>query len=460
MLTMISEPNALWIRVKDNLKELIPSPSYETFIKPVTLNCIDEDIFIFYLEVPDNIDLDIVNRYKIRLESIIKKQTGTAYKVITKHKSEYGNNNNQHLQVNTDVGNFGVSKMGPDSKAYDEYFIPSYTFDNFVEGSCNKVACAAAHAVAENPSQAYNPLYIYGKSGLGKTHLINAIGLYIQDTRPELNVIYVTSETFTNECTHAIKQNKMNDFKRKYRKADVLLIDDIQFLENKDTTQEEFFHTFNELYKYEKQIIISSDRPPQRLTKLDERLRSRFAWKMMADIQPADYETRIAILMKKAESKGIEITDDVYDVIKLVAESIKDNIRNLEGAFNRIISFSVLLNRNIDVQFANDILKDIVTSKSVLPTPEKIKQIVCNHFDIGLDEMDGAKRTNRIAYPRQIAMYISREITDYSLPKIGRCFGGRHYSTVIHAHEKIQKKLKTDDSLKEIVDLLIKKSKE
>ncbi|MDD7347339.1 MAG: chromosomal replication initiator protein DnaA [Clostridiales bacterium] len=457
MLIMISEPNTIWIRVKDNLKELIPAPSYETFIKPVTLNCIDEDIFIFYLEVPDNIDLDIVNRYRSRLESLIEKLTGKSYKVITKHKSEYSESDDKHSQDNINIGNVVVSK---NNNNYNGYFIPTYTFENFVEGSCNKIACAAAHAVAENPSQAYNPLYIYGKSGLGKTHLINAIGLYIQKTKPELNVIYVTSETFTNECTHAIKQNKMNEFKRKYRKADVLLIDDIQFLENKDTTQEEFFHTFNELYKYEKQIIISSDRPPQRLTKLDERLRSRFAWKMMADIQPADYETRIAILMKKAESKGINITDDVYDVIKLVAESIKDNIRNLEGAFNRIVSFSVLLNRDIDVEFAQDILKDIVTSKAATPTPEKIKQIVCNHFDITLDEMDGTKRTNRIAYPRQIAMYISREITDFSLPKIGQCFGGRHYSTVIHAHEKIQKNLKNDESLKEIIDLLIEKSKE
>ena len=457
MLTMISEPNTTWIRVKDNLKELIPAPSYETFIKPVTLNCIDEDIFIFYLEVPDNIDLDIVNRYRARLESLIEKLTGKSYKVITKHRSEYSESNDNNSQVKTNIGNVVVPKTTANNNGY---FIPTYTFENFVEGSCNKIACAAAHAVAENPSQAYNPLYIYGKSGLGKTHLINAIGLYILETKPELNVIYVTSETFTNECTHAIKQNKMNEFKRKYRKADVLLIDDIQFLENKDTTQEEFFHTFNELYKYEKQIIISSDRPPQRLTKLDERLRSRFAWKMMADIQPADYETRIAILMKKAESKGIDITDDVYEVIKLVAESIKDNIRNLEGAFNRIVSFSVLLNRNIDVEFAQDILKDIVTSKAATPTPEKIKQIVCNHFDINLDEMDGTKRTNRIAYPRQIAMYISREITDFSLPKIGQCFGGRHYSTVIHAHEKIQKNLKSDESLKEIVDLLIEKSKE
>lgn len=457
MLIMISEPNTIWIRVKDNLKELIPAPSYETFIKPVTLNCIDEDIFIFYLEVPDNIDLDIVNRYRSRLESLIEKLTGKSYKVITKHKSEYSESDDKHSQDNINIGNVVVSK---NNNNYNGYFIPTYTFENFVEGSCNKIACAAAHAVAENPSQAYNPLYIYGKSGLGKTHLINAIGLYIQKTKPELNVIYVTSETFTNECTHAIKQNKMNEFKRKYRKADVLLIDDIQFLENKDTTQEEFFHTFNELYKYEKQIIISSDRPPQRLTKLDERLRSRFAWKMMADIQPADYETRIAILMKKAESKGINITDDVYDVIKLVAESIKDNIRNLEGAFNRIVSFSVLLNRDIDVEFAQDILKDIVTSKAATPTPEKIKQIVCNHFDITLDEMDGTKRTNRIAYPRQIAMYISREITDFSLPKIGQCFGGRHYSTVIHAHEKIQKNLKNDESLKKIIDLLIEKSKE
>ncbi|XVG95906.1 chromosomal replication initiator protein DnaA [Eubacteriales bacterium KG127] len=457
---MITEPNSTWISVKNDIKDNIPAPSYETFIKPVTLNCIDNDIFIFYLEVPDNIDLDIVNRYKIRIETTIKSLTGQAYKVITKHKSDYTENSTISSQQYK-AGNISVEKkINPNFDNDFGYFIPSYTFDNFVEGSCNKLASAAAHAVAENPSEAYNPLYIYGKSGMGKTHLINAVGIYIKETRPELNVIYVTSETFTNECTQAIKQNKMNEFKRKYRKADVLIIDDIQFLENKDTTQEEFFHTFNDLYKYNKQIVISSDRPPQRLTKLDERLRSRFAWKMMTDIQPADYETRTAILMKKAESKGIDLTDDVYEVIKLIAQSIKDNIRNLEGAFNRIVSFSNLLNKKINVEFAKDIIKDIAISKVDTPTPDKIKQIVCNNFDISLNEMDSTKRTNKIAHPRQIAMYISREITDYSLPKIGQIFGGRHYSTVIHAHEKISKAIKTDESLKASIDILIEKIKE
>lgn len=335
-------------------------------------------------------------------------------------------------------------------------FNPRYTFDNFVVGNSNKYAHAAALAVAESPSEAYNPLFIYGGSGLGKTHLMNAIGIYLLENNENLNVLYVSSEMFTNEFIKALGENKTREFKNKYRNVDVLLIDDIQFLEGKDTMQEEFFHTFNALYDNNKQIVISSDREPIKLVKLEERLRSRFAWNLVADMQPADYETRVAILMKKAENSNIEIDDDLYEVICLIAEKIKDNVRELEGAFNRIVSFSSLMGEKIDKPFAKRILRDIMQNSSTSPTPEKIKTIVSRYFKIKVSDMESSKRTNSVAFPRQIAMYLCREVTDYSLPKIGNLFGGRHYTTVMHACDKISDEIKTNESVREIINHLKK----
>lgn len=438
--------NKVWSNIKEQMKLFTIKPSYDSFIKPVELISVDDDINIAYLAVPDKLNIDIVKRYTNKLQDYFFELTGEKYSIIMKYSNEYGDTDASKKKRETSIYNSPLINQ--------KIFIPEYTFENFVEGSCNKFAYAAAYAVAENPSEAYNPLYIYGGSGLGKTHLMNAIGIHLIENRPELNVLYVTAETFTNECTFAIKQNKMNDFKNKYRKLDVLLIDDIQFLENKESTQEEFFHTFNELHKLNKQIIISSDRAPNKLTKLDQRLTSRFAWKMMADIQPADYETRVAILMQKAENKNIEINDEVYEVIALIAEKIKDNIRELEGAFNRIVTFSLLLNRRITKKFARDILKDILKTGEVNPTPEKIKSVICRHYNITIEDLEGKKRTNNIAYPRQIAMYMCRNITDYSLPKIGEVFGDRHYSTVIHACDKIEKELKKNENLKDTIEML------
>ena len=265
---------------------------------------------------------------------------------------------------------------------------------------------------------------------------------------------------FTNELIKALGDNKTREFKSKYRKVDVLLIDDIQFLEGKETTQEEFFYTFNTLYESNKQIVISSDRPPNKLDRLEERLRQRFAWNMIADLTPADYETRVAILLKKAENANIEVDDDLYEVICLIAEKITDNIRELEGAFNRIISFSSLMNEKIDKNFASRILKDIIQNGGTSVTPEKIKTVVSRYFNIKVSDLESAKRTNQIAVPRQIAMYLCRNMTDYSLPKIGNLFGGRHYTTVMHACEKIQKSISANDDKKEIINKLKKEINE
>lgn len=347
-------------------------------------------------------------------------------------------------------------KIKPKKQLLDKekIFNPRFNFENFVVGNSNKYAHAAALAVAESPSEAYNPLFIYGGSGLGKTHLMHAIGIYLLENNPKLNVLYVSSEMFTNELIKALNTHKMNEFKSKYRKADVLLIDDIQFLEGKESTQEEFFHTFNSLYDSNKQIIISSDKAPNKLVNLEERLRSRFQWNLIADIQPADYETRVAILLKKAENMGINTDEnpEIYDVACMIAEKIKDNIRELEGALIRVVSFSQLLNEKLDKNFTKRTLKDIFSNVERTVTPEKIKKTVCKYYGIKITDIESSKKTNNIAFPRQIAMYLIREMTDYSLPKIGQFFGGKHYTTVLYACEKIDDELSMDKNLREVIE--------
>ena len=439
---------SIWNQVLNIIEENTTSISDNTWFKPLKINNIDKNVKIVYLETDEDFIIKVLkDRYLQLIESSFKTVTGEEYRVVIKNSSDYESSKEEAPQQPV--------LMDPKLRK-QKIFNPRYTFDNFVVGGSNKYAHAAALAVAESPSEAYNPLFIYGGSGLGKTHLMNAIGIYLLENNENLNVLYVSSEMFTNEFIKALGENKTREFKNKYRKVDVLLIDDIQFLEGKDTMQEEFFHTFNSLYDLNKQIVISSDRAPNKLDKLEERLRSRFMWNLIADLQPADYETRVAILMKKAENANIEMDDELYEVICLIAEKIKDNIRELEGAFNRIVSFSTLMEEKIDKTFAKRILKDIIQNNGTSPTPEKIKTIVSRYFKIKVSDMESSKRTSNIAFPRQIAMYLCRELTDYSLPKIGNLFGGRHYTTVMHACDKIQDEIKSNESVKEIIENLKK----
>ncbi|WP_340598356.1 chromosomal replication initiator protein DnaA, partial [Priestia megaterium] len=320
-----------------------------------------------------------------------------------------------------------------------------YTFDTFVIGSGNRFAHAASLAVAEAPAKAYNPLFIYGGVGLGKTHLMHAIGHYVLDHNPAAKVVYLSSEKFTNEFINSIRDNKAVEFRNKYRNVDVLLIDDIQFLAGKEQTQEEFFHTFNTLHEESKQIVISSDRPPKEIPTLEDRLRSRFEWGLITDITPPDLETRIAILRKKAKADGLVIPNEV---MLYIANQIDSNIRELEGALIRVVAYSSLINKDINADLAAEALKDIIpSSKPRVITIQDIQQIVGQEFNIKLDDFKAKKRTKSVAFPRQIAMYLSRELTDFSLPKIGEEFGGRDHTTVIHAHEKISKLVQTDTDL-------------
>lgn len=323
------------------------------------------------------------------------------------------------------------------------------TFDTFVIGSGNRFAHAASLAVAEAPAKAYNPLFIYGGVGLGKTHLMHAIGHYVLEHNPSAKVVYLSSEKFTNEFINSIRDNKTEEFRNKYRKVDVLLIDDIQFLAGKESTQEEFFHTFNTLHEESKQIVISSDRQPKEIPTLEDRLRSRFEWGLITDIAPPDLETRIAILRKKAIADKLTVPNEV---MLYIANQIDSNIRELEGALTRVVAYSSLVGETITPDVAARALKSIIQegAPSSLNIGD-IKRSVGEHYHIEIDEFASKKRTKTIAFPRQVAMYLSRELTDNSLPKIGDEFGGRDHTTVLHAHEKISSLLKEDILLQEDV---------
>jgi len=334
---------------------------------------------------------------------------------------------------------------------------PKYTFDTFVVGQSNRFAHAACLAVAELPAKAYNPLFIYGGVGLGKTHLMHAIGHYVLQHNPGAKVVYLSSEKFTNEFITAIQYNRTEDFRNKYRKVDVLLIDDIQFLAGKERIQEEFFHTFNALHEENKQIVISSDRPPREIPTLEDRLRSRFEWGLITDIHPPDLETRIAILRKKVKAENLDIPDDV---LLYIANQIDSNIRELEGALLRVVAYSAAHQRDIDLPLAVEALRDIVSpSKPRKITIADIQKVVGAHFGLRLEDLIGKKRTKNVAYPRQIAMYLARELTDASLPKIGSEFGGRDHTTVIHAHEKISRELQTNPELQALIQQLTEQLK-
>ena len=332
---------------------------------------------------------------------------------------------------------------------------PNYTFETFVIGNNNNLAHAASLAVAETPGEVYNPLFIYGGVGLGKTHLMQAIAHFIIKTKPELKVLYVTSETFTNELIDSVKNQKNSEFREKYRNIDVLLIDDIQFIIGKESTQEEFFHTFNALYQDRKQIVISSDRPPKEMETLSERLRTRFEMGLPVDIQIPTYETKMAILNKKAELGGYDIP---YEVKDYVATHIKSSIRELEGALTKLSAFAKLSSNPITVEFAEEALKDLISPDSRREiTPELIIDIVAEHFNIKSEDILSQKRSADIVYPRQIAMYLCRQMTTNTVQSLGKAFGNRDHTTILHGADKINKKVISDDNTKSTIDILIKK---
>lgn len=436
----------IWEKALEILKAELTEVSFNTWIKSIDpLNITDSSIT---LGVRNDFTKDILeNRYKDLIKNSIQAACNKSYSINFVIISEEATDTLQRVPPKRQslVVNDEMSAT----------LNPKYTFDSFVIGNSNRFAHAASLAVAESPAKAYNPLFIYGGVGLGKTHLMHAIGSYIKQANSKSKVVYVSSEKFTNELINSIKDDKNVEFRNKYRNVDVLLIDDIQFIAGKESTQEEFFHTFNALHDANKQIILSSDRPPKEIPTLEDRLRSRFEWGLIADIQPPDFETRIAILKKKADVENLNIPNEV---MVYIATQIKSNIRELEGALIRIVAYSSLTNKEISVDLASEALKDIISNKnSRQVTIGLIQDIVSSYYNLKVEDFKSARRTRNVAFPRQIAMYLSRKLTDTSLPKIGEEFGGRDHTTVIHAYEKISQNLKKDESLQTAVAELTKR---
>ncbi|HHU70035.1 MAG TPA: chromosomal replication initiator protein DnaA [Thermoanaerobacterales bacterium] len=436
-------------------REIDSSVSFNTWFKPSKLLAIKDDTVV--IETPSNFIKEMLESryYKLTKEifsEFLKKEVNIKFIKSPNNDSELIE------QIETiETVELNQDPIQTENETITTYLNPKYTFDTFVIGNSNRFAHAASLAVAESPAKAYNPLFIYGGVGLGKTHLMHAIGHYILNKNPDVKVLYVTSEKFTNELINSIRDYKNVYFRNRYRNIDVLLIDDIQFIAGKDRTQEEFFHTFNTLHESNKQIVISSDRPPKEIPTLEERLRSRFEWGLISDIQTPDLETRIAILKKKAELEGLSIPNDV---LLYIANQIDSNIRELEGALIRVMAYASLTNQNLSAELAEDALKDILPDSKPKPvTISLIQEIVSEFFNLKVEDLKGKRRTRDIVYPRQIAMYLSRELTDSSLPKIGEEFGGKDHTTVIHAYGKISDNLKEDPSLQSLVNELIDKIK-
>lgn len=452
---MDAQLNNLWEQALNIIKGEISEISFNTWIKSCTPISISDNIL--KLSVPNEFTKGILDtRYKDLLIQALKIVTSRKFKIEFYLESDLEEKENEEKQKEEKKENTNdVDGSIVVSDEMSATLNPKYTFQSFVIGNSNRFAHAASLAVAESPAKAYNPLFIYGGVGLGKTHLMHAIGHYILQENPKAKVVYVSSEKFTNELINAIKDDKNEEFRNKYRKVDVLLIDDIQFIAGKERTQEEFFHTFNALHEENKQIILSSDRPPKEIPTLEDRLRSRFEWGLIADIQPPDFETRMAILKKKADVEDLNVPNEV---MVYIATKIKSNIRELEGALIRIIAYSSLTNRDVSVDLASEALKDIISNKESAPvTVKTIQESVANYYNLRIEDLKSQRRTRNIAYPRQIAMYLSRKLTDMSLPKIGEEFGGRDHTTVIHAYEKISENLKTDEGLQSMINDITKK---
>ncbi|EJD77071.1 chromosomal replication initiator protein DnaA [Staphylococcus epidermidis] len=441
----------IWDKVLEIAQERISNTSYQTFIKDTQLYSLKNDEAIILVSLPFNASW-LNQRYSEIMQAIIYDVIGYEVKPHFISEDELASYNNVNTQ---EVQETQVQHSSIDDKTWGkEQFNMHNTFDTFVIGPGNRFPHAASLAVAEAPAEAYNPLFIYGGVGLGKTHLMHAIGHHVLSNKPNAKVIYTSSEKFTNEFIKSIRDNETEAFREKYRKIDVLLIDDIQFIQNKEQTQEEFFHTFNELHQNNKQIVISSDRPPKEIAKLEDRLRSRFEWGLIVDITPPDYETRMAILQKKIEEENLDIPPEALNYI---ANQIQSNIRELEGALTRLLAYSKLQGKPITTELTAEALKDIIQSpKSKKITIQDIQKVVGQYYSVRIEDFSAKKRTKSIAYPRQIAMYLSRELTDFSLPKIGEEFGGRDHTTVIHAHEKIANDIKSDPTFKQEVENLEK----
>ena len=428
--------DSLWTRVLVTLEGKIPETAIESWLRPCRVTAMEGDLI--RVAAPNKYSRDwLVQHYTDSIQ--------------TAARDVLGGNPVVSFEVDREPERAPAAPREAPAVPLSNGLSPRYTFGSFVVGNSNQFAQAACQAVAELPSKAYNPLFLYGGVGLGKTHLLHAVGHEIARLYPSLRLLYLSTERFTNDLINAIRYDRTAEFRAKYRTIDLLLIDDIQFISGKERTQEEFFHTFNDLYEARKQIVVSSDSAPKEIPEIEERLRSRFEWGLIADIQPPDFETRVAILKKKAEIERVRLPDDVA---YLIASRIKANIREIEGSLTRMIAFCSLSGRDMSVELAQEVLADLWGEEERVITMEHIQRKVAEFFGIKLSDMRAKNRTKSVAFPRQVAMYLSRQLTHASLSDIGRAFGGKDHTTVIHAVSKLQALLQEDPKLKQTIDTL------
>ena len=448
MYMEFAEIEELWNKILETIKEELSPQAYNSWFSQTKVVKFGENELI--ISAPGDFCKDWLEKhYTAFIKDILKRTLGSDDNLKIKFRTA-----DQKFSTpahSTPRSKKKIKKAEPFSKDNKLVLTPKYTFDSFVVGDGNRFAHAACLAVAQSPSKSYNPLFVYGGVGLGKTHLIQAIGRYITQQNVKIKVLYISSEKFTNEMIDSIRDDRTVAFRDKYRSVDVLLIDDIQFLAGKERTQEEFFHTFNTLYDSNKQIVITSDRPPKDIPTLENRLISRFEWGLITDIQPPDLETRIAILRKKAQAENLSVPTEVIDFI---AEKIPSNIRQLEGALTKLVAFSTFTKKELSVSLAQDILKDIIPLENKKISIDQIQKVVTDYYTIKVNSLLSKKRTKDIVLARQVAIYLSRELTDLSLTSIGEAFGRRDHTTIIHSYTKIKNKIKKDKGFKGIINNL------
>jgi len=453
-----------WVRILDALEKKINRHSYDTWLKPTRYSHASNGIL--FVRIPTAEFRHVGDKYADLIQEAVD-NLGLGYEDVKFVTAEDDPSNtpirhngglsahSSSSSPSTSVGPQPMTGLHPSQGRFDwdsaAQLNPRYTFDAFVIGSGNQFAHAACQAVAERPSKAYNPLFLYGGVGMGKTHLMQAIGHEIKRRTPQAAICYVSSEKFTNEMINSLRYDKMISFRDKFRTMDVLLIDDIQFLAQKERTQEEFFHTFNALHESMKQIVIASDRPPKELAEFEDRLRSRFEWGLIADIQPPDLETKVAILQKKAEQERVTLPTDVA---LFIASNIRSNVRELEGALIRLVAHSSLIGAEITLPYTQQVLKNFIDSQARKVTIESIQKAVAEQFGLRLVEIKAKNNSRSIVYPRQIAMYLAKHLTEASLPEIGRQFGGKHHTTVLHSVDKIEGVRKDDKDLNRLLNKL------
>ncbi|MCJ7679653.1 MAG: chromosomal replication initiator protein DnaA [Candidatus Aminicenantes bacterium] len=435
-----TEKSNCWIRILDSLQNQIDKNSFETWLSPTSYIGLEGDDL--YIKVPNSYFKDWLSfHYTTLINKASEQLYGKAYAL----KYIIADSSSAFIRKNP------YERRTKQGALLNPNLNPNYTFENFIVGSCNQFAHAASQAVAKNPALSYNPFYVYGGAGLGKTHLMNAIGHFVLNQNKRMKILYITTEKFMNDLINHLQYGKILDFRQKYRSVDVLLMDDIHYLSGKERTKEEFFHTFNHLYDSQKQIVISSDCPPKEIPNLEERFSSRFEWGLIADLKPPDIETRIAILQKKSEMEGIKLPESVA---LFIADKAHSNIRELEGYLRRVIAFSSLKGINIDLDLAKDALQGLLDSSSNIVTVEKIQKIVSHEFKIKPYQIKSKNNSPTISFPRQVAMYLSKELTNTSLPEIGKKFGGKHHTTVIHSVRKIEKLRKDDADFNKLLNKL------